>query len=44
MICKTDALRGHGTDNNFIDKLLDTFEGKSVQLDKLKKTIRDVKR
>ena len=26
-----------------IDKLLETFEGKSVQLDKLKKTIRDMK-
>ena len=44
MICKIDALRGHGRDNGFIDKLLETFEGKSVQLDKLKKTIRDMKR
>ena len=44
MICKIDALRGHGRDNGFINKLFETFEGKSVQLDKLKKTVRDMTR
>ena len=43
MICKIDALRGHGRDNSFINKIVETFEGKIVQLDKLKKTIRDMK-
>ena len=32
MICKVDGLRGSGNNDYFIDKLLQTFEEKSMQL------------
>ena len=31
MICKIDGLRGSGNDDHFSDKLLETFEEKSMQ-------------
>ena len=30
MICRIDALRGSGNDDYFINKLLETFEEKSI--------------
>ena len=36
MICKIDALRGPGKDNNFIDKLLEIIERISMQFQRLK--------
>ena len=43
MICKIDALRGCDNDNNFFNKLLGTFEGKSMELERLKKTLKEMK-
>ena len=43
MICKIDALRGCGSDNYFINELLETFEGMSMQLQRLKKTVEEMK-
>ena len=43
MICKIDALRRCGNDDHFIDKLLEMFEGMSMQLQKLKKIVEDTK-
>ena len=43
MICKIDGLRGSGNDDYFIDKLLETFEEKSMQLQRLKETVEEMK-
>ena len=39
MICKIGALRGCGSDDHFIDELLETFERMSIQLQRLKKIV-----
>ena len=43
MICKADALKGSGSDNHFIDELLETFEENSMQLQRLKTTVEERK-
>ena len=43
MICKIDGLRGSGNDDYFIDKLLETFEERSMQLQRLKETMEEMK-
>ena len=43
IICKIDALRGPGSDNYFIDKLLEVFEEKSMQLQRQKKAVEEMK-
>ena len=43
LICKIDALKRCGSDDHFIDKLLEMFEGMSMQLQKLKKIVEDMK-
>ena len=43
MICKIDVFRGFGYCTGFFNKLLETFEWKSMQLEKLKKTIDEMK-
>ena len=43
MICKIDALRESGIGNNFFGELLGMFERKSMQLEKLKKTVEEMK-
>ena len=44
MICKIDALRESGIDNNFFDELLKMFERKSMDLEKLKRTVGEMKK
>ena len=39
MICKIDGFSGFGNDNGFFDKLLEMFEGKSMELMEVKKAI-----
>ena len=36
---KIDTLRGFVSDNNFVNKLMETFEEKSIQLQSLKETV-----
>ena len=43
MIYKINALRVSGSDNHFIDQLLETFEEMSMQLQRLKKTVEEMK-
>ena len=43
MICKIDALRESGMGNNFYDELLRMFEEKSMELVKLKTTVKKMK-
>ena len=43
MICKIDALRESGIGNNFFGELLGMFERKSMELEKLKKTVEEMK-
>ena len=43
MICKIDGLRGLGIDNNLCNVLLEMFEGKCVELERLKKTVEEMK-
>ena len=43
MICKIDALRESGIGNNFFYELLGMFERKSMELEKLKKTVEEMK-
>ena len=43
MICEIEALRGPESDNDFIDELLETFEEKSMQLQRQKKTVEEMK-
>ena len=43
MICKINTLRGPTSDNNFIDELLENFERNSFQLQRLNKTIEEMK-
>ena len=43
MICKIDALRESGSDYNFYDKLLKLLEWKSMKLEDLKQTIKEMK-
>ena len=43
MIYKVNALRVSGSDNHFIDQLLETFEEMSMQLQRLKKTVEEMK-
>ena len=43
MICKIDALRESAIGNNFLDELLRMFERKSMELEKLKKTVEEMK-
>ena len=42
MICKIDALRGSGCDDIFIDELLENIEGMSIQLERLKETVKEM--
>ena len=39
MICKINVFSGFGNDNGFFDKLLEMFEGKSMELMEVKKAI-----
>lgn len=43
MICKIDALRESGGDKSFFDKLLRMLEGRSLKVEKLKKTVEKMK-
>lgn len=43
MICKIDALRESGIGDNFFGELLGMFERKSMGLEKLKKTVEEMK-
>ena len=43
MICKIDGLRRSGNNDYFIVKLLETFEEKSMQLQRLKETVEEMK-
>ena len=43
MICKINALRESGIDNNFFGELLNMFERKSMDLEKLKNTVEEMK-
>ena len=43
MISKIDALRGSVNDDQFIDKLLEIFEEKSMNLQRLKETVEKMK-
>ena len=43
MICKIDALRESRNDHHFIDELLEMFERNSMQLQRLNKTIEEMK-
>ena len=43
MICKIDALREYGIGNNFFDELLRMFERKSMELERLRKTVEEMK-
>ena len=43
MICKIDALRRSGYNSDFFDALLKMFEGKSMKLQKLMKTVEEMK-
>ena len=42
MICKIDALRGSGCDDIFIDELLENIEWMSIQLERLKETVKEM--
>ena len=43
MICKIDALRESGGDKSFFDKLLRMLEGRTLKVEKLKKTVEKMK-
>ena len=42
-IYKINALRVSGSDNHFIDQLLETIEEMGIQLQRLKKTVEEMK-
>ena len=43
MICKIEGLRESGSNNHFIDEVLETFEEESMQLQKQKKTVEEMR-
>ena len=43
LFTRINALRVSGSDNHFIDQLLEAFEEMSMQLQRLKKTVEEMK-